>query len=479
MSINLALALKMLQKNGLRALLTLIGMSVGVAMVVFVHGLGLGAQQQIESQIEASGPTLVKVKAGNFQPPAIAAAGDSGMGGGLGAGVVGEEGYGDASFEQNAAMMAARQRALAPKRSKVRSPAPPLGFAELNAIKKGVSNVRASSALVSGNLTLDQDAGNPVRIARIRGFQASWPSMDGWKVNRGRLITAQEHRDSSPVLVLSESVAAALWPGQDPLTKSLQVKNVNYSVVGTLADDQVNNRTSMIVPEVFMPLEAATNVIDTNEFEEIALRSANVGVTSEVAESVREVLRTVRSLPDDTIDDFRVTTQSLSAMPALGSDPRLARAVYGNVSQLEEAAFTEMANSLRQAARTFTYLLSCAAAVCLLVGGIGIMNIMLVSVSSRTREIGLRIALGATVWDVLTQFLVESLTLAMLGGLLGLAIGFLALYAADGWLGWAIAFSPAMFFVAALSSALVGSVFGFVPARRAALLDPVLSLRSE
>ncbi|HCL71806.1 MAG TPA: hypothetical protein DIC58_03130, partial [Gammaproteobacteria bacterium] len=97
MSINLALALKMLQKNGLRAFLTLIGMGVGVAMVVFVHGLGLGAQQQIESQIEASGPTLVKVRAGNFQPPAIAAAGDSGMGGGLGAGVVGEEGYGDAS----------------------------------------------------------------------------------------------------------------------------------------------------------------------------------------------------------------------------------------------------------------------------------------------------------------------------------------------------------------------------------------------
>ena len=479
MSMNLALALTMLKRNGLRATLTLIGMAVGVAMVVFVHGLGLGAQRQIESQIESSGPTLIKIKAGNFQPPAIAAAGDSGMGGGLGTGVVGEEGYGDSSYEQNAAMLAARQRALAPRRSKIRSPAPPLGTAELNAISAEVENIRAYSAFISANVTLDQNTDNPVRIARVRGFQASWPSMDSWGVILGRLISSQEHKDSAPVIMLFESVAEALWPSQDPLTKTLSMKNIEFSVVGVLADDENQGSSSIIVPEIYMPLGIAASLTEKDVYEEIALRSSNVGVTSQVAASVREILRAVRELPDDTIDDFRVTTQSLNALPALGSDPRLARAVYGNVSQLEEAAFTEMANSLRQAAMTFTYLLSSAAAVCLLVGGIGIMNIMLVSVSSRTREIGLRMALGATVRDVLTQFLVESLTLAMLGGLLGLVTGFLALYLADGWLGWATAISPAIFIVAVSSSALVGGIFGFVPARRAALLDPVLGLRSE
>mgnify|MGYP002014716416 CR=1 FL=1 len=292
-------------------------------------------------------------------------------------------------------------------------------------------------------------------------------------------ISLQEHKDSAPVIMLFESVAEALWPSQDPLTKTLSMKNIEFSVVGVLADDENQGSSSIIVPEIYMPLGTAASLTEKDVYEEIALRSSNVGVTSQVAASVREILRAVRELPDDTIDDFRVTTQSLNALPALGSDPRLARAVYGNVSQLEEAAFTEMANSLRQAAMTFTYLLSSAAAVCLLVGGIGIMNIMLVSVSSRTREIGLRMALGATVRDVLTQFLVESLTLAMLGGLLGLVTGFLALYLADGWLGWATAISPAIFIVAVSSSALVGGIFGFVPARRAALLDPVLGLRSE
>ena len=109
----------------------------------------------------------------------------------------------------------------------------------------------------------------------------------------------------------------------------------------------------------------------------------------------------------------------------MGTDPRLARAVYGNVEQFEQAAFEEMANSLRQAAKTFTYLLSSAAAVCLIVGGIGIMNIMLVSVAARTREIGLRMALGARVHDVLTQFLVEAPDLAFLGGMLGFLVGIL------------------------------------------------------
>ena len=151
---------------------------------------------------------------------------------------------------------------------------------------------------------------------------------------------------------------------------------------------------------------------------------------------------------------------------------------FGNVEQFEQAAFEEMANSLRQAAKTFTYLLSSAAAVCLIVGGIGIMNIMLVSAAARTREIGLRMALGARVHDVLTQFLVEALTLA-LGGMLGFLVGILVLYVAELTFGWATAMSPFMLILAMIISATTGAVFGYFPARKAANLDPVVGLKME
>ena len=178
-------------------------------------------------------------------------------------------------------------------------------------------------------------------------------------------------------------------------------------------------------------------------------------------------------------DDFRAETQSVAAMPGMGSDPRLARAVHSNTAGFEQASWEQMAKSLRQAGRTFTLLLAGAAAVSLLVGGIGIMNIMLVSVTARTREIGLRMALGARAGDVMLQFLVEAVALAGLGGLVGLLLGMGGLLVTQYGFHWAAATSPAMFAVALAMAAVTGMVFGFVPARRAAYLDPVIALRSE
>jgi ABC-type antimicrobial peptide transport system permease subunit len=179
------------------------------------------------------------------------------------------------------------------------------------------------------------------------------------------------------------------------------------------------------------------------------------------------------------LDDFRVDTQSVSAMPSMGLDPRLARAVHSNVVGFEQTAWEEMAKSLRQAGQTFTMLLAGAAAVSLLVGGVGVMNIMLVSVSARTREIGLRMALGARTRDVLMQFVIEAVTLAALGGLIGVVLGAGGLAIAKHGLHWATAISPTMLMLALLMAGLTGIVFGFGPARRAAALDPVIALRSE
>ena len=480
MPMSLVLALRTLLQNRLRASLTLSGMGVGVAMVVVVYGLGLGAQRQIETQIEVSGPTLITVRSGNFQPPAMLASIENNIGGGLTEGFAGEdEGFGDSSFEENAAMLAARQRALAPKMTKVRSPALPLRDAELTLLSSGIEGVRAAAASVSGNLTLDSDGDASVRIARVKGIQYSWPDMDGWRLLEGRLITEAEHTSSALLVVLTRAVADRLWPNESPLGKVFGIKGLRLETIGVVEIGSDDESGSIIVPEIFVPLTTATELLGTDTYDEISVRSVNVGKTSEVAASIKSNLRILREIPDDTLDDFRIQTQSLNALPALGTDPRLARAVYGNVEQFEQAAFEEMANSLRQAARTFTYLLSSAAAVCLTVGGIGIMNIMLVSVAARTREIGLRMALGARVHDVLTQFLVEALTLAFLGGILGFLVGVSVLYLAEVTFGWATAMSPFMLILAMATSATTGAIFGYFPARKAANLDPVVGLKME
>jgi ABC-type antimicrobial peptide transport system permease subunit len=198
-----------------------------------------------------------------------------------------------------------------------------------------------------------------------------------------------------------------------------------------------------------------------------------------VAADITARLRKLRELPEDTLEDFRVETQSVSAMPSMGLDPRVARAVHANVSGFEQAAWEEMARSMRQAGRTFTLLLGAAAAVSLVVGGIGVMNIMLVSVAARNREIGLRMAMGARTADVLTQFLVEAITLAALGGLIGVVLGACGLMVVRYGLHWATAVSPVMLLLAASMAVATGIVFGLGPARRAAVLDPVVALRAE
>lgn len=150
-----------------------------------------------------------------------------------------------------------------------------------------------------------------------------------------------------------------------------------------------------------------------------------------------------------------------------------------NVVEFEKASWEELARSLRRAGQTFTLLLSAAAAVSLLVGGIGVMNVMLVSVTARTREIGLRMAMGARVRDVLTQFLVEAVTLAILGGVFGLLVGAGGLWAVRHGFDWATALSLDMLLLGIAVAAATGVIFGFGPAHRAARLDPAVALRSE
>jgi putative ABC transport system permease protein len=546
LAINLRIALKALTQNKLQALLTLCGMSVGVAMVVIVAGLGQGAQSTIEAQLESAGPTEITVRAGNFVPAGVVTSGEQDSSGG-------EPGEGSQSaFDAEASGL--RPRASRPGIMRHRTPAAPLADAELKLARTQLANVRAVAAGVEGNVRLDDEpaatpangvggannangpsgasgaavasasgagaggasaagtggasgtspsatpasaptparaptaASSPttalsVRIVRVHGIEAAWPDIRGWKMRAGRAIAESEYASAAPVALLTPGAAARLWPGAgvaDAINRALRIGGRDVRVVGVLVPTASGSESdAAVVPSIYLPLALAQTFLHRTTFDTITLRTSSVGSTTAVATDLRHRLRTLHGLTADTLDDFRVESQSLSAMPGRGMDPRLARAVRANVAGFEQASYEEISKSLRQAGRTLTLLLAGAATVSLLVGGIGVMNIMLVSVAARTREIGLRMAMGARTADVLTQFLAEAVALASLGGVAGLVLGSAALTVARHGLRWSTAISPGMLLLALSVAALTGVAFGLGPARRAAALEPVVALRCE
>jgi putative ABC transport system permease protein len=474
---SVAIAVRALLRNKLQALLTLSGMAVGVAMVVIVAGLARGAQLTIEAQIERAGPTQITVRAGNFVPAAIFSSGNEDSGGG-------EVSQGTASDPINDARAGtvsttpAGPRVRQPQ-PKHRTPAAPLSVTELTLLRREIGGVRAVAAGVAGNASVT-DAAVPVSVIRLSGFEPAWPDMAEWRLIQGRWISSAEHAAGAPVALVTAAVAARLWPkDESAVGRSLEVGGQVVRIVGIISRPVRPDDSVLVVPVVNVPIALAQAILGRKDFDSITVRTTSVGVTTRVALEIRAALRRVHSLAPDTMDDFRVDTQSVSAMPGMGLDPGMERAVHSNVVQFEQASWQETVRSLRQATRTFTVLLAAAAAVSLVVGGIGIMNIMLVSVTARTREIGLRMAMGATASNVTGQFLVEALTLAGLGGVGGVLLGSLGLLAVKIGLHWATSVSPLMLGLALCTAALTGTAFGIGPARRAAVLDPVIALRSE
>ncbi|CAN5663097.1 ABC transporter permease [soil metagenome] len=479
---NFRMALKALTQNKLQAILTLLGMSVGVAMVVIVSGLGRGAQLRTESQIESAGPTRITIRSGNFVPSGIDSSGEQDSGGGEpsegAVSTASSDGAPMPEISQDEAATDARRRIRAVRKTRYKSPPTPLAAPEI-ALASAAANVKSVAGELQGNVSIDAGATAATAILRLSGFDPAWPDMTGWKLIEGRLPGQAEHRDGAPVMLVTPAVARRLWPdAPSPIGKTLPLGGKPVQVVGVI-DAAEDGAGGVVVPLVYVPNKFAQRLLGRDSYDSITLRTTSIAVTSSVAKDVKAALRKLHHLPEDMADDFRVETQSNAALPTMGSDPRLARAVHANSRGFEEASWVEMAKSLRQAGRTFTYLLAGAAAVSLLVGGIGVMNIMLVSVAARTREIGLRMALGARTQDVMLQFLVEAVTLAALGGLIGLALGGVGLFVTEYGLHWATAISPIMLVVAVAMALVTGIAFGFGPARRAAHLDPVIALRSE
>ena len=271
-----------------------------------------------------------------------------------------------------------------------------------------------------------------------------------WAITDGRNFTEQETRGGIPVCVIGETLRKQFFGAGDPLGATIRVGKLNCPVVGLLESKGTSGFGQDQDNVVMLPIVAyQRRVAGNNDVDTIYIAAEDDVATADVQKNIETIMRDIRKIGADRDDDFNVRDQ------------------------------TQMANAMSSTMSTMTGMLSALAGVSLLVGGIGIMNIMLVSVTERTREIGIRLAIGAHARHILTQFVVEATMLSLIGGVIGIALGLgLALLASTL---FAIPFNPSVsvMLMAAGFSAVIGLVFGFFPALRGARLDPIEALRHE
>jgi putative ABC transport system permease protein len=329
--------------------------------------------------------------------------------------------------------------------------APPLTEKDLRAVRDGVAGVLAVSGNLNGNANVV--VGNANWSTQIQGVGAEIEQVREWPVVKGRFFDAREASSGAKVAVLGDTVASELFGAGDPLGATVRINNAPFQVIGVLSKKgQAGGRDQDDV--VMVPISTARSRLVGRLGAPDQIGSLLVKVDpryniSEVQSDIERVLRERRRVGADKDNNFIIRN------------------------------FAEFLETRNAAAQTLGLLLAATAAISLVVGGIGIMNIMLVSVTERTREIGLRMAIGARGSDILGQFLTEAVLLCMVGGLIGLTLGAGVSFALSKLLGWPMYISPLIVLVAIAASATVGVVFGFVPARRAAGLNPIDALRYE
>jgi putative ABC transport system permease protein len=281
----------------------------------------------------------------------------------------------------------------------------------------------------------------------VNGVGPDYPYIKNWPLVEGAMFTEQEVKTLGKVAVIGKVVAEQLFPNEEPVGQTLRIRNLPFRIVGVLGSKGVTPWGEDQDDIVLVPY--------TSHMRRISRRTHVSSIQ-------------IQASSPDTIEKVKTSVEDLLTQRRRGREPDF------TVRTQEELATAFTATN-----RTMTMLLACIASVSLLVGGIGIMNIMLVSVTERTREIGIRLAIGAHGADVLTQFLIEAVLLSTLGGMMGVMVGIGASNLVAHYMGWPILVSPLSVIIAVGFSASVGVFFGFYPARKAAQLDPIDALRYE
>jgi len=399
---TLRIAVKALNRNKMRTILTMLGMIIGVGAVITMVALGRGAQATIEEQVKSAGTNLINVNAGNFSQGGV------------------RQGQGMANTLMPADAEAVRA---------------------LPGVQYVAAGVNSRAQVIAGNQNWS---------TRIEGTEVDFPSIRNWPAKYGGFFTQQDVNTAAKVAVLGTVVAETLFgPEVDPTGQIIRIRNQPFKVLGVMSSKGQGSFGQDQDDTIFVPYTTVQKKLQGIQHINNITISAVSSDTAPVATAISELLRLQHKLPAGEPDDFMVRTQE------------------------------EIASVRTETTRTMTTLLAAIAGVSLLVGGIGIMNIMLVSVTERTREIGLRLAIGARGKDVLLQFLVEAIVISLFGGLLGIALGYGLSDVLERTLAWPTSIPPNAIGMAFGFAAATGVFFGFYPARKAAGLDPIEALRYE
>ena len=323
-----------------------------------------------------------------------------------------------------------------------------LVYDDLVAIGRECSAVKASAPGVFGNAQVVY--GNQNWQTRVSGTEPNYFTIKEWPMTLGSSFSNEDVELGNNVVVLGAEVRKNLFGQENPLGKSVRIKSLPFRVVGVAGEKGQSGMGFSQDDQIFMPFTTAQKkVTGTNWLNFILSQAVSREATALAQKQIEELLRERHRIRQDQEDDFGVRNQADAAQLA------------------------------QEAGNVMTLLLGAVASVSLLVGGIGIMNIMLVSVTERTKEIGLRMAIGATERDVEAQFLTEAMVLSAFGGILGILSGLGAARLVSTVLEWPSTISPVSIVVAVVFSAAMGMFFGLYPARKAARLDPIEALRYE
>ena len=405
---TIRIALVALRLNKMRSFLTMLGIIIGIASVIVMVSVSSGSKAEIERHIDQLGSNMLSIRPG---AQAFGRRGGSGS-------------------------------------------ADPITEKHIDRLREEFDFIDGISGRISSSAAVV--FGNKNWTTSVDGIHADYIDVRQWAIEEGRNFTDREVKSGGKVAIVGQDVIDELFEGSSPLGARIRIKNVPFTVIGTLQEKGDSTFGRSYDDIIFIPISTARMRISGRSSRGVPDQVGSIYLTVNLSydikyaeEDLADLMREMRKIAPGAQDDFAV------------------------------ANFSEFIRARNETSATLGLLLAATAAIALVVGGIGIMNIMLVSVTERTREIGLRLAVGARQGDILMQFLVEAVTLCLIGSLFGVAIGVGSGELIGRLTEIPVALNIPIIFIAISSAAFVGIFFGFYPAQKASKLNPIDALRYE